>query len=322
MSRARDLADSADKDIAGTLTLDGLTVDGTATVGTDTAGILNVKGGSSTSSQVRFFDGGTGRARIGVPTGQTYLSLSGSDTLTADVVINSSGNVGIGTSSAANGKLVVENNGSNLYLKQTTGDYGHIIGQNDSDGALTFSRRDSGNTERIRIDASGDIQIGKTDGTQNTQGIILNNYGTIRANSQTNEALHLIRSTAGNIARFYHNNTTLVGNINVTSSSTAYNTSSDYRLKENVVDLTDATTRLKQLAPKRFNFIVDADTTVDGFLAHEVQSVVPEAITGTHNEVDADGNPVYQGIDQSKLVPLLVATIKELEARITALEAN
>jgi len=59
---------------------------------------------------------------------------------------------------------------------------------------------------------------------------------------------------------------------------------------------------------------------VDGFLAHEVQTVVPEAIHGTKDEVDADGNPVYQGIDQSKLVPLLVATIKELEARITALE--
>jgi hypothetical protein len=111
-----------------------------------------------------------------------------------------------------------------------------------------------------------------------------------------------------------------VGSIATTGSSTSFNTTSDYRLKENVVDLTGATTRLKQLEPKRFNFIADADTTVDGFLAHEVQSVVPEAITGTHNEVDDDGNPVYQGIDQSKLVPLLVATIKELEARITALE--
>ena len=113
-----------------------------------------------------------------------------------------------------------------------------------------------------------------------------------------------------------------VGTIGVTTSSTSFNTSSDHRLKENVTDLTGATTRLKQLNPVRFNFIADADTTVDGFLAHEVQTVVPEAITGTHNEVDEDGNPVYQGIDQSKLVPLLVATIQELEARITALEAE
>ena len=84
--------------------------------------------------------------------------------------------------------------------------------------------------------------------------------------------------------------------------------------------MSGATERLKQLKPSRFNFIADADTTVDGFLAHEVQAVVPEAIQGTKDAVDDDGNPVYQGIDQSKLVPLLVATIKELEARITALE--
>ena len=122
-----------------------------------------------------------------------------------------------------------------------------------------------------------------------------------------------------NVIEFYNGNGN-VGNVTTSGSSTAYNTSSDYRLKENVVDLTGATDRLKQLEPKRFNFIVDDTTTVDGFLAHEVQAVVPEAVTGTKDAVDDDGNPVYQGIDQSKLVPLLVATIQELEARITALE--
>ena len=114
----------------------------------------------------------------------------------------------------------------------------------------------------------------------------------------------------------------VVGSVTTGSSSVAYNTSSDYRLKENVVEITDATTRLKQLKPKRFNFIADADTTVDGFIAHEVSSVVPEAITGNKDAVDEDGKPIYQGIDQSKLVPLLVKTIQELEARITTLEAN
>jgi len=121
------------------------------------------------------------------------------------------------------------------------------------------------------------------------------------------------------VQRFYNPNGN-VGEIKTSGSSTIYATSSDHRLKENVTADWDATTRLKQLNPVRFNFIADADTTVDGFLAHEVQSVVPEAITGTHNEVDDDGNPVYQGIDQSKLVPLLVKTIQELEARIVALE--
>jgi hypothetical protein len=120
---------------------------------------------------------------------------------------------------------------------------------------------------------------------------------------------------------FENNSGTLVGSIGVSTTATTYAVSSDYRLKENVTATWDATTRLKQLNPVRFNFIADADTTVDGFLAHEVQDIVPEAITGTKDAVDDDGNPVYQGIDQSKLVPLLVKTIQELEARITALEA-
>jgi hypothetical protein len=112
------------------------------------------------------------------------------------------------------------------------------------------------------------------------------------------------------------------GTIAINTSSTSYNTSSDYRLKENVVYDWDATTRLKQLKPARFNFIADADTTVDGFLAHEAQEVVPECVTGTKDAVDADGVAVMQGIDQSKLVPLLVKTIQELEARITTLEGK
>jgi len=160
---------------------------------------------------------------------------------------------------------------------------------------------------------------------------------------------------------------------NNNNSAVAYNTSSDYRLKENVDYTWDGTTRLKQLKPARFNFIADdTNTLVDGFLAHEVSSIVPEAISGTKDATrtvanavlssagnllaeditqdewtagklattDAEGNdvdalypsdstwtashtePVMQGIDQSKLVPLLVKTIQELEARIATLEAG
>ena len=115
--------------------------------------------------------------------------------------------------------------------------------------------------------------------------------------------------------QFFKRNSSEVGKIVTTNSSTSYSTSSDYRLKENVSYTWDATTRLKQLKPARFNFKVDADKTVDGFIAHEVSSIVPEAITG-----EKDGEEM-QGIDQSKLVPLLVKTIQELEARITALES-
>jgi ABC-type transport system substrate-binding protein len=190
----------------------------------------------------------------------------------------------------------------------------------------------------MRIDEYGGVMIGTYSGTGATRGFIVT--PTVNANG------YRIRSsviTSSNIAHYQFTNTNgIVGAIRTTGTATAYDTSSDYRLKENVTADWDATTRLKQLNPVRFNFIADADTTVDGFLAHEVQSVVPEAISGTHNEVevwqdgeelpdgvsvgdnklDEDGNtiPVYQGIDQSKLVPLLVKTIQELEARITTLE--
>ena len=137
----------------------------------------------------------------------------------------------------------------------------------------------------------------------------------------------------------FNNNGTECGKVRITGSNTvAYDTSSDYRLKENVVDLTGARARLDSLSVKRFNFIADPGITVDGFLAHEAQTVVPEAVSGTkdqiatqedvdHEDANAVGDPIYQGIDQSKLVPLLTAALQEafaeidsLKARITALE--
>jgi len=128
--------------------------------------------------------------------------------------------------------------------------------------------------------------------------------------------------SGGTAIRFKINGTTH-GSIAYSGSGTNFNTSSDYRLKENVSYSWDATTRLKQLKPARFNFISDnTNTLVDGFLAHEVSSIVPEAVEGTKDAVDDNGDAIYQGIDQSKLVPLLVKTIQELEARIAALEAK
>jgi hypothetical protein len=113
---------------------------------------------------------------------------------------------------------------------------------------------------------------------------------------------------------------TQVGTVTCTSTATAYNTSSDYRLKENVVPLTGATERLGDLKVYQFNFTVEPGKVVDGFLAHEAQDVVPEAVTGEKDEVDDDGNPIYQGIDQSKLVPLLTAALQETVAELAALK--
>ena len=155
----------------------------------------------------------------------------------------------------------------------------------------------------------------------NSTGIQFTDSGRVNIGNFS-ECLALNRHTStGNILGF-HYATTAVGTISVTSSSTAYNTGSDYRLKENVVALTGAKARLNDLDVKRFNFISNPSVTVDGFLAHEVQSVVPEAITGTKDEEDSNGNPVYQGIDQAKLVPLLTAALQEAFAEIAALTAR
>jgi len=124
----------------------------------------------------------------------------------------------------------------------------------------------------------------------------------------------------GSAIRFMYQSSQ-VGQINIGTTSTAYLTTSDYRLKENVIELTGGIERVKQLQPKRFNFIDDEDT-VDGFIAHEAQEVVPESVNGEKDELLPNGEPVYQGIDQAKLVPLLTAALKEAIAKIEDLETR
>ena len=180
------------------------------------------------------------------------------------------------------------------------------------------------NEERFRVDGSGNAVLGGNSinpVSNNEVGIALRSAGNFLTNTLSTNAPHQFRrNTDGDLIRFHNNATSDVGAISVGPMSTFYSTSSDYRLKENVVELDGAIDRVKQLAPKRFNFIVDPNKTVDGFLAHEAQTVVPQAVSGTHNEVDEENNPVMQRIDQSKLVPLLTAALKEAIAKIETLE--
>jgi hypothetical protein len=265
--------------------------------------------------------------------------------------------VGIGTSSPSK-KLVVNENDSEcvaIIKSSDTGTAGlYLGGQSDEiKGGIVFDNSDNSlqlrghnNSERMRIASSGNVSttgsmgVGRTSLSAATEdaGLVFSAAGYIySARDGTSSQSHIV---------FINNaavNATIAGRIMTSGSTTSYNTSSDYRLKTDAQPMTGATARLKALKPVNFEWITDG-TRVDGFLAHEAQEVVPECVTGekdamqdqeyevTPAVLDEEGNtveeavmgtrsvPDYQGIDQSKLVPLLVATIQELEARITQLE--
>jgi hypothetical protein len=257
-----------------------------------------------------------------------------------NVAIDSNGRVSInetGTYNDANEFLLIKNTdgAANLSIVADNAQHSTLnLGDEDdfnvgriryqhSDNSMRFHTAD---LERLRIDSSGNLLVGQSSTINpgqgnNTFGSALLNSGRLFLSADGTYSLGLNRSDTGELTNFSRAGS-FKGSISINASSVSYNTTSDHRLKQNVVDMTGAIDRVKTLAPKRFDFISDAGNTVDGFLAHEAQAVVPEAVTGTHNEVDDDGNPVMQGIDQSKLVPLLTGALRETIAKIEALETS
>ena len=234
-------------------------------------------------------------------------------------------NMVIGSGSGDQGITIYSSSAGagNIWFADGGGATEEIVGGITYDHSGNFLKIKTNNSERMRIDSSGNVLINTTTIVDANGAQLVNNYAYPKTGAEFRS-----NATSTHSAFIFRNPNGAVGAINTSGSSTSYNTSSDYRLKENVTPLEGAADRLAQIPVHRFNFIADPDTTVDGFLAHEVQAFVPEAITGEHDGVDADGNPVYQGIDQSKLVPLLTAALQEalqkidaLEARVAALEA-
>ena len=287
------------------------------------AGVLQLNAGNVSGAHIKLHTGGTERMRI-----------------------DSSGRVGIGENNPDR-EVDVKNATDNCIMSLvsgTTNISGLVLGDtaDDDRGGILYNNSGdylyflSNAAERMRIDSGGNLLVGKQSTGNSGAGVNIYKDATdggrayFTRENNTNTQFH---------QAFFTNSGTAVGSISTTTTSTAFNTSSDYRLKEDWQPMADALTRIDALKP--INFVWKADgSRVDGFLAHELQEVIPEAVTGTKDEmeeyeetpaeVDADGNiiteavigtrPKYQGIDQSKIVPLLVAAIQELKAEVEALK--
>jgi hypothetical protein len=304
----------------------GAPADGSVTSAKLAGGLSVGLTGGSASTPSLFF---TGDANTGLfsPTADTIAFTEGG---VEAMRIDSSGRVGIGTTSptsdatqvlhvASSGSgtnalvRVAGNNGTGVDLISGGDSIAYLFNRDNT--ALVFG---TNNTERGRWDNAGRFLVGTSTFSGNA-GIQINpNNGNCLQSID-----HITGTPSGEAYLFFNFNGSSIGNITQNgTTAVAYNTSSDYRLKENVTSVPDGIARLQQLKPSRFNFIADPDHTVDGFLAHEVQTVVPEAITGEKDAVDDNGNPIYQGIDQSKLVPLLTAALQEAIAKIEDLEGR
>jgi hypothetical protein len=291
-------------------------------------GILKVDQWKDSGDNALMTSDGAGNLTANVSiAGFSSTGIDDNATSTA-ITINSSEQVIIGGTTPENSSVRLEAQDATNPILQVTDTTNNIrcgIQAGDSSAIIRAPQNyplvfvvGNSEPEHMRINNNGDVYIGGT--TQNAEGAL-----TIRPDETFGSVLlQLNRPTSTNTSQgvIFYNGGTDVGSIDYDHSGVAYTSTSDYRVKENVSDLSNATERVKQLQPKRFNFISDANKTIDGFLAHEVSDIVPEAVRGTKDEVDEEGNPKYQGIDQSKLVPLLTASLKEAIAKIEELETR
>lgn len=267
-------------------------------------------------------------------------------TFTQAMTLDANGNLGLGTTTPDARLRVVGNTSAGIFAfvgATTATGYGFFQNSsgttygylgNGGGGAISAGtanvfvvRAESelifgvGNNRHVTLDSSGNLLVGTT--TANG-GLSVSPTGAtytgffVGAADGFNIACRG-GSTTGTAIRILNGSGTAVGSITYTASATAYNTSSDYRLKENVQPMQNALDTVAQLNPVTYTWKADGSAG-QGFIAHELQAVVPDCVTGEKDAVDAEGNPQYQGVDTSFLVATLVKAIQELTARVAELE--
>lgn len=285
-----------------------------------TNGLSDVDGSASTPA-IRGTDTNTG---MFFPAADTIAFAEGG----AEAMrIDSSGNVGIGTSSpvarlnvsvADGGGVVISNTNDThtgaLSFGDTSANSSGRISYDHSSNALRF---DTNGSERARIDSSGNLLVGAASFADASNVFRISGSTITSGSSVTTSRTRLEFNSANGT----------VGSISTNGTATTYSTSSDYRLKENITPITGALVKVALLKPCTYTWKSDGSSG-EGFIAHELQEVVPDAVVGEKDAVNEDGSIKPQGIDTSFLVATLTAAIQEqqaiiesLTARIAALEA-
>lgn len=269
---------------------------------------------AGSNTQVQFNNSGAFGASSGLVFDGTSLGVGGTPVNSRKLLVSTASqtDISINAGSSAYGQLL---------FGYTGADNKGIVAYNNSDNSMQFY---TNTTERARINSSGQVLINAvTDAA--AAGARLHITG---AGSQT--ACSIKIGTDGYSAWYFVNTSgTAVGNIVINTSTTAYNTTSDYRLKNNVSPMTGALNKVSQLKPVNYKWNVD-ESDGEGFIAHELAEVCPHAVTGKKDEIetytDDKGNeqtrPKYQSIDTSFLIATLTAAIQELNAKFEAYKST
>jgi hypothetical protein len=260
-----------------------------------------------------------------IASGNSSLTLQTGSSPTTAVTIDTSQNVGIGTTSptsAGSRKTLTVNgaSGADFYLQYGGTEVVSI--QATSSTAPTFNYPASGSlafqngSERMRLNNGGTLIINATSVASGVNSTALYANGSIGAQLTYGPMYISNENNTDNVGRAsfqFKRGGTEVGSVTTSNSTTSYNTSSDYRLKENIAPMTGALTKVAQLKPVTYKW-KSTGTDGQGFIAHELQEVVPDCVHGTKDAVDENGNPKYQAVDTSFLVATLTAAIQELKA--------